>query len=76
MVQGLRALAALPDDPGSFPAPTRQLTIICDTSARGSNTFLHPQAPGTQVGERRTCRQNAYTGKVKTKIQKLNISIY
>jgi hypothetical protein len=41
MAQRLRALAAFPEGPGSIPAPTWQLTIICYSSSRGTDTLRH-----------------------------------
>ena len=34
MAQQLRALSALPEDPGSIPGPTWQLTTVCNFSSR------------------------------------------
>ena len=39
VAQCLRALAALPEGPGSFLAPTWQLTIVCNFSSQGSDTL-------------------------------------
>ena len=42
MAQQLGVLAALLEDPDSwirFPAPTWQLTTVCDSSSRGSDTL-------------------------------------
>jgi hypothetical protein len=41
MAQWLRALAALPEDPQvQVPAPTRQLTTVCNSSSRKSDTLV------------------------------------
>lgn len=43
-----------------FPAPTRYVTVIRSSNARGPNTlFRPPQAPGPYVRYTRTGRQNA-----------------
>jgi hypothetical protein len=39
MAQQLTALAALPEDPASTLSPTQQLTTVCNSSSRGSDTF-------------------------------------
>ena len=36
MVKSLRALVVIPEDPGSIPAPLWQLTVVCNSSSRGS----------------------------------------
>jgi hypothetical protein len=45
MAQQLRALAAPPENLGSIPNPTWQLTSVCNSSSRGLNTI--------------TCRQDS-----------------
>ena len=65
MDQQLKALAALAEDLVQFPALTCQLTNICNSGSRVSNTlFLPLWAPGTRVVNRCTCRQNTDTHKV------------
>jgi hypothetical protein len=47
-VQLLKALAALLENLGSIPAPTRQLTTMCSSGFCGSNTLFWPlRAAGT-----------------------------
>jgi hypothetical protein len=41
MAQAVRALAALPNDPGSVLAPTWQLTTAYNTNSRGPNTLFY-----------------------------------
>jgi hypothetical protein len=43
MAQQLGALAALREDLVQFPAPTWQLTTICHSSSRGSDTLRSRQ---------------------------------
>jgi hypothetical protein len=42
VAQWLRALAAVLEAQVLFPAPTRQLTTLCNFSSRGSNTLFWP----------------------------------
>lgn len=42
MAQWLRALAALPEEPGSFPTPTWQFTNVYNSNPREIGTFLWP----------------------------------
>ena len=50
MVQMLRALAALTEDPDSIPTPTWKLTTIYNSNPMGSNKpLLVSGAPGTHI---------------------------
>lgn len=42
MIKGLRALAALTEDSGLFPAPTWWITSVCNSSSTESRTFVWP----------------------------------
>jgi hypothetical protein len=42
LAQWLRALAALPEDLGGFPPPTKWFSTICNSSLRGLSTLLWP----------------------------------
>lgn len=57
------ALATLLEDQGLIPAPTRQLTNICNSSCRGSDALFSPW----HCMHRHTGRQNTQTHKVKSK---------
>lgn len=52
MVQPLRALVPLPEDSVHVPAPTSWLTVLCNSSSRGSVFSSGLWAPGTQVVHR------------------------
>lgn len=61
MVQQSRALAALLEDWVKYPAPTRWLTTIHNSSYWESNAFFHPQqAPHTHthINAIHLCTQN------------------
>jgi hypothetical protein len=64
MAQRVRALAALPEDLGSFPAPTWQAAHPCLTlQSRGPKTLTQ-----TYI-----CRQNINAYKIKIKFKNLNL---
>lgn len=42
VVWQLKALAALADNLDSGSAPTRQFTVVCNSSSWGSGTFFQP----------------------------------
>lgn len=65
-VQWIREVTALPEDPHSILAPKSQLTTICDSSTRGTNTlFWSPQA-GMRMVYRYICRQKIHAHKIKS----------
>lgn len=49
MAQWVKALAALPKDPGSILEPTWQLTTACNSSSRGYDTLTHTYMPHMQT---------------------------
>lgn len=50
VTQWLRAVPALPQDMGLFPAPTRQLTSICNSTSNGSTAlFCSQETPGIHM---------------------------
>lgn len=42
IAQQLRALIALPEEPGSVPSTTEQLTTSCDSSSEGADPIFQP----------------------------------
>jgi hypothetical protein len=66
MAQQLRALAALPEDPGSIPSPDiGQLIIICSSSSRVSNATSGLCSHCMHMVHRHASRQNIHTHKTK-----------
>lgn len=63
MAQWLRVLAALPEDPGSIPAPHGGSQTQNSSSGRSSALFWPPCIPDMHVTHRHTCRQSTYTHK-------------
>ena len=61
MAQWLKDIVALPEDWVQFPAPTWQLTTICDFSPRDFDTLLI--SAGIHVMCMHACRQNVHTHK-------------
>ena len=62
IAQGLRALAALPEELGSISSTLQWLTTVCDSIYRGSNVLCWPLwAPGRNVAHRHTCKQTQHT---------------
>ena len=66
MAQWLGALAALIEDPGYFPTPTRQPTAFSNSSSRGSDALFWPLwVPGMLMVHRQTCKQSTHMCKKK-----------
>lgn len=62
--QCLRILDALKGDWVLSPAPTKRLTIIWNTSSRGSNALLASVAPKTYLRHGYTCNENICVHKI------------
>ena len=60
MAQGLRALAALPEDPGST-TNTHMAAYNCNSSPRDLITLLASMSTEHACGHIHTCRQNTHT---------------
>lgn len=65
MAQQLRERAAVPEEQAQFPAPTGQLTTVCDSSLRGSLAlpgFLWARDRYTNSSQTSMqCKQNTHT---------------
>lgn len=49
MAQGLNALSALPEDPGSFPEPRYLLTIVCTSVHMEPTSHRHTHRQNTNA---------------------------